>query len=185
LVSLDSPLLWIAATLHVEWATRHYASASSLAAIGGVVSGLARNPIVMAVVLGTLWRLGGPGMPEIPDKFLALLGQAAVPSGLFALGMSLAGYEFRGQAPTLAAICLMKMLLLPVLVYVLAAKLLSVPSLWVSVAVLFAAMPVGANAFLFAAMYERAVGSVSGAIAMSTAAAVVTISIVLYLQGAR
>jgi malonate transporter and related proteins len=157
---------------------------TSVAAIGGVVSGLARNPVVMAVVLGTLWRLGGPGLPEIPDKFLALLGQAAVPSGLFALGMSLAGYELRGQAPTLTAICLMKMLVLPVLVYVLAAQVLGIPSLWASVAVLFAAMPVGANAFLFAARYERAVGSVSGAIAVSTAAAVVTVSMVLYILGA-
>jgi predicted permease len=44
-------------------------------------------------------------------------------------------------------------------------------------------MPVGANAFIFAAKYETAVGSVSGAIAVSTAVAVATVSAVLYLVG--
>jgi malonate transporter len=180
LVSLDSLVLWLMGTLHIEWASRRERTVSLLRAIVGVTAGLLRNPIVMSVVIGTLWRMSGLIVPEIPDRFLALIGQAAVPAGLFALGMSLATYRIAGQLPTLAVIFVMKMLLLPTVVFILAEYVFGLPPLWVGVAVLFAAMPVGANAFLFAAKYDREVGSVSAAIAVSTVVAVATASAVLY-----
>jgi len=182
LVSLDSLVLWVIATLHIEWAGRRESTVPFLAAIGGVILDLLRNAVVMSVVVGTLWRIAGLGVPELADRFLALLGQAAVPSGLFALGMSLATYRIAGQLPTLATIFVMKLVLLPVVVYILAGPVFGLPPVWIAVAVLFAAMPVGANAFLFAAKYDRAVGSVSAAIAVSTVAAVGTASAVLYLM---
>lgn len=182
LVSLDSLVLWVMATLHIEWASRSDHKVPFIAALGGVILDLLRNAVVMSVVVGTLWRVAGLGVPELADRFLAMLGQAAVPSGLFALGMSLATYRITGQFPTLATIFSMKLLLLPVTVYTLAGPVFGLPPVWVAVAVLFAAMPVGANAFLFAAKYDRAVGSVSAAIAVSTVAAVGTASAVLYLM---
>jgi predicted permease len=60
----------------------------------------------------------------------------------------------------------------------------SVPPLWAQVAVLFAAMPTGANAFLFSQRNEEAVAAVSGAIAMGTALAAISASILLYLMDA-
>ncbi len=183
LVSLDSLVLWVIATLHIEWAGRQARTTPFLEALGGVVLDLLRNPVVMGVVVGTVWRVAGLGVPELADRFLALMGQAAVPSGLFALGMSLATYRIAGQMPTLATIFAMKMLLLPVVVYLLAGPVFNLTPVWVSVATLFAAMPVGANAFLFAVKYDRAVGSVSAAIAVSTVIAVGTASAVLYMMG--
>ncbi|MGH6814505.1 MAG: AEC family transporter [Hyphomicrobiaceae bacterium] len=183
LISLDTPILWILATFHVEWAERQ-GGAGALANAKAVAFDLIRNPIVSALVLGTAWRLSGLAMPEILDKPIALVAQGAVPSALFALGMTLAAFQIKGQFPTLAAICILKMLLLPVFVTILAVYVLALPPLWAAIAVLFAAMPVGANAYLFAARYDRAVRSVSAAIAISTALAIVTVSLVLYLVGA-
>lgn len=182
LISLDSLVLWVMATMHIEWANRRERTASLFSAIGGVALDLLRNPVVMGVVVGTIWRVAGLGVPELADRFLALLGQAAVPSGLFAMGMSLASYRIAGQFPTLATIFTMKLVLMPLAVYTLAGPVFGLPPLWVAVATLIAAMPVGANAFLFAAKYDRAVGSVSAAIAVSTVAAVGTASAVLYLM---
>lgn len=182
LITFDSLILWLMGTLHIEWAGRANRTSSLVRAVGGVVFDLLRNPIVMAVVIGTLWRIAGLGVPELVDRFLSLIGQAAVPSGLFALGMSLATYRIAGQLPTLSVILAMKMLALPVIVYLLAEHILALPPVWVAVGVLIAAMPVGANAFLFAAKYDRAVGSVSAAIAVSTALAVGWVSFVLYLM---
>lgn len=182
LVSLDSLVLWVMATVHIEWANRRERTGTLLAAIAGVVLDLLRNPVVMGVVVGTIWRVAGLGVPDLADRFLALLGQAAVPSGLFAMGMSLATYRIAGQLPTLATIFTMKLILMPVVVYTLAGPVFGLPPVWVSVATLAAAMPVGANAFLFAAKYDRAVGSVSAAIAVSTVAAVGWVSVVLYLM---
>lgn len=182
LVSLDSLVLWVMATLHIEWAGRRERTVPFVAAIGGVVVDLFRNPIVMGVVVGTVWRVAGLGVPDLADRFLALLGQAAVPCGLFAMGMSLATYRITGQFPTLATIFTMKLVLMPVVVYTLAGPIFGLPPIWVAVATLAAAMPVGANAFLFAAKYDRAVGSVSAAIAVSTVAAVGWSSAVLYVM---
>lgn len=182
LISIDTPLLWIVATTHIEW-TLHQGRPGALAQVRGVALDLIRNPIVAAVLAGTAWRLSGLAMPEIAEKMIALLAQAAVPCALFALGMTLAGFELKGQAPTLAAICILKMLFFPLCVYLLAAHVFELSPLWTAIAILFAAMPVGANAYLFAARYDRAVRSVSGAIALSTALSIVTVSLVLYAVG--
>lgn len=182
LVSLDALLLWLAATVHIEWVTRRERTAPLLPAIAGVVADILRNPIVMSVVIGTIWRVMGLRVPDLIDRFLALLGQAAVPAGLFAMGMSLATYRIAGQLPALVAIVAMKLVLMPVVIYTLAGPVFGLPPVWVAVATLVAAMPVGANAFLFAAKYDRAVGSVSAAIAVSTVVAVGWSSVVLYFM---
>ena len=49
---------------------------------------------------------------------------------------------------------------------------------------LFAAMPTGANAFLFAHRNEEAVPAVSGSIALGTGLAAISASILLYLMDA-
>jgi len=49
---------------------------------------------------------------------------------------------------------------------------------------LFAAMPTGANAFLFAQRNGEAVPAVSGAVALGTGLAAITASVLLYLADA-
>ena len=182
LISLDSPVLWIIGTLHIEAARRAGTSTGTqpMAAMKGIVFDLLRNPIVVPLIAGTLFRSAGLGIPNMLDRLLEILGGAAVPAALFSLGMSLAAYRIKGQAPTLSLIIVMKMVVLPVIVFVLAAWVFVLPPVWTAIALLFAGLPVGANAFLFASRYERAVNSVSAAIAVSTAIAVVTTAIALY-----
>lgn len=43
----------------------------------------------------------------------------------------------------------------------------------------FTSMPVGANTFVFAARYDRAIGSVSATVAVSTAIAVISVTAIL------
>ncbi len=180
LISIDTPLLWIIATLHIEAAQKPGAGLS-LTALRGVFSDLARNPIVLPLIVGTLWRLTGLGIPTVVDRLLEILAGGAVPAALFALGASLATYEIKGQTPTLALIVCLKMLMFPMVAGILAIYVFDLPPLWTAIVLLFAAMPVGANAYLFASRYERAVASVSAAIAVSTALAIVTLAGVLYV----
>jgi malonate transporter and related proteins len=60
----------------------------------------------------------------------------------------------------------------------------TLPPLWLNVAVLFAAMPTGANAFLFAQRNDEAVPAVTGAVALGTGFAAITVSILLWLMDA-
>ena len=72
------------------------------------------------------------------------------------------------------------MIALPVTIW-LFTRLMGLPPVWVHVATLIAAMPTGANAYLFAQRYTAATPVVSGAIAVGTALAALTASALLYL----
>ena len=184
LVSIDTPLLWIIATLHIEFVRRGKSGADGISpftAIRQVLSDLIRNPIVVPLILGTLWRFTSLGIPAMLDRLLEILAGAAVPTALFSLGLSLASYKIKGQLPTLSLIVIMKLVIYPVIAFAIATWIFDLPPMWTSILLLFGAMPVGANAFLFATQYERAVNSVSAAIAVSTAIAVVTIAMILYV----
>lgn len=180
LISLDTPLLWIVATLHLE-AFRSGRGVSLASAIGGIVLSLLKNPIVMALVIGSGFRLAGvTELPTLIDRSTELLAEAAVPAMLVALGMSIATYKMAGQTGTLSLICILKMIAFPAFAYLFAVHVFTLPPVWSAVVILFAAMPVGANAYLFAAKYNVAVGSVSTSIAITTAIAVPTISALLF-----
>lgn len=182
IVSLSSPLLWFVATLHIESVGRR-GGASWAIMLRDLAVSLLRNPIILGVLAGTAWRLTGLGIHEIPDKTITLLGQAAVPVALVALGTSLTAFEIRGQIATMTAICLLSLVLMPAVCWLLAVGVFGLPPVWAGVAVLFAACPTGANAFLFASRYGVATGSVSGAVALSTTLSVVTISLMLLVLG--
>lgn len=182
IVSVSSPLLWFAATLHIESVERR-GGTSWAGLLRDLMLGLLRNPIILGVLAGTAWRLTGFGIHEIPDKMITMLGQAAVPVALVSLGMSLTAFEVRGQVATMTAICLLSLVLMPAMAWLLAVAVFALPPVWTGVAVLFAACPTGANAFLFASRYRVATGSVSGAVALGTTLSVVTISLMLLVLG--
>ncbi|MEO1794468.1 MAG: AEC family transporter [Pseudomonadota bacterium] len=179
LISLDTPILWIIATLHIE-SVREGRGGSAFAAIGRIFLDLARNPIVLSLVLGTVARLSGLTLPPLVDKATGLLAQAAIPTMLVALGASIATYKIAGQTSTLVTINLIKIVIFPLITFGFAVYVFELPPLWTAIAVLFAAMPVGANAYLFAAKYDRAVGSVSTSIAISTFITIFTVTALLF-----
>lgn len=173
ILSIHTPFLWSIGTLHHQLATR--AGGPPVDVFVGILKDLARNPLIVAIVAGGLWRLSGLGLAPLVDRVLALLGQAAIPASLITLGMSLAAFAIKGQGATLASVIGLKLLLMPALAAALALAL-DLPPVAAGVAILFAAMPAGANAYLFAAKVERAVNSASGAVALGTILAALTAS---------
>ena len=183
ILSVHAPILWTAATLHREIA-RHSGSPHWATMGRELTNNLARNAIVIALLAGAVWRMTGLGLNPIPDKMLSMLADASVPTALFALGASLAGYSVRGALDGMAALIALKMLLFPLAVYILVHIAFPLPPLYAKLAVLFAAMPTGANAFLFAQRNDEAVPAVSGAIAAGTGLAAITATILLYAMDA-
>ena len=178
LVSVTTPLQWIIATLLQE-VTGRRAGGSLLKSLKDIVWDLLRNPIIMSLIAGAAGHAAGLTLDPLTQKVLTMLGQAAVPTALFALGMTVAGFRLSGQAPTLVAIIVLKMALFPLLVWLMVTYFVALPPIWAKSAILFAALPVGASAYLFAVRYNRAVGSVSAAIAISTLIAAFTLTILL------
>ena len=183
ILSVHAPLLWFAATLHREL-SRHSTTFSFVETAKALAKMLATNAIIIGLLAGGIWRLTGLGLHPVPDKMLSMLADASVPTALVALGVSLAAYSLRGSWGGMFALIGLKMLAMPLFVFLLARHAVTLPPLWIKVAVLFAAMPTGANAFLFAQKNDEAVPAVSGAVALGTGFAAVTAAVLLWLMDA-
>lgn len=142
---------------------------------------LVRNPIIMGILAGLAANVVGLSLPDPVDRVVELLGRAAVPCALFSLGASLATYPLAGDVAPALTLLPLKLILHPLLVWILAVPVLGLTGLWVPVAVTMAAMPSGVNAYLFAARYDAAPGVAARTILLGTLASVGTISFVLYL----
>lgn len=183
ILSIHAPILWFAATLHRELG-RNSGTFSLSRTARELFYSLATNGIVLALLAGAIWRYGGLGLHPIAQRMLDMLADASVPTALFALGVSLSAHSLRGAWGAMFGLIGLKMVLMPAAVFLFVRFAVELPPLWARVAVLFAAMPTGANAFLFAHRNEESVAAVSGAITLGTGLAAVSASILLYLMDA-
>ena len=179
LVSLHSPVLWALASIHLAVA-RSDQKASISSIVRELASELSRNAIILAIIAGTLWRLSGIGFAPLADEIMILLGRAGIPCALVALGLSLVGFRISGQAPTLSLILVMKIALMPVIAWVVAFHVFQLPPVAAGVITIFAAMPTGANAYLFASRNGVAPNSASGAVALGTLLSALTATGVIF-----
>jgi malonate transporter and related proteins len=182
-LSIHAPILWLAAVIHIE-SSGHGHLPSVLTIARQLASQLIRNPIVLALLLGSLWRVTGLGLHPVPDRFLELLGEAGIPTALVALGLSLAAYSLKGQWRGILTLMALKMLLLPLTVWLIARHVVGLEPFWIQIALVLAAMPTGANAYLFAERYATGTAAVSGAIALGTALSLVTLSVLFLFMDA-
>jgi predicted permease len=154
------------------------AGASPRRVLGTTLRSVLRNPIVMAVVLGNLWAIFGLPMPGFARRLLELLGGGTSPLLLFCLGASLRDFQIRRDWLDAAAISVLKLALLPLVVFGLG-RLLALPPLELAVAVIMAAMPTGANAFLMSRRYALGMERAGAAVLLGTMASVVTLTLLL------
>jgi malonate transporter and related proteins len=143
------------------------------------VRGVVRNPVVMAVAAALLWRALDLPVPGVVRRTLDLLGAATPAVALFCLGGSLAGFAAAVGAWREAALAsALKLLAMPLLVW-LAARALGLGPLETAVAVVGAALPTGANAFLLAHRYRIGAERTGAVVLVSTAVSVVTLAVLL------
>jgi hypothetical protein len=141
--------------------------------------GVGRNPIVMAVLIALLWRLLAlPPPVGMARRVLELLGGAGPPVALFCLGGSLAGFSARGLWRATAVAVVLKLLAMPALVWLIGLAL-RLPPRELAIAVVAAALPTGANAFLLAQRYRVDAARSGAAVLVGTILSVVTLSLLL------
>lgn len=169
--------LWTLVTVSVEWA-RH--GSFSLAGFGKTAKGVATNPIVASIVLGTLFGLTGLQMPAMVEVPLAMVSQAAAPLALVALGMGLAEFDVRLGWRQSVTICAIKLVVQPLVVWGLA-KLLGLPPMETQVVVLLGSIAVGANVYLMSRQFKVMEGPVAASLVLSTALASITTPLFLTL----
>lgn len=139
------------------------------------LAGIARNPVLIAVLAAMAWNLTGLEVPGVLRRTLELLGAAAPPVALFCLGGSLFGLSVAALWRETLFIAAVKLLALPALVWA-AALVLPLSPAEKAVAVTMAALPTGANAFILARRYATGADRSGSAVVFTTAVSVLTLA---------
>jgi predicted permease len=138
------------------------------------------HPLTLPLLAGLLFAQTGWVLPPMMEMPLDLLARAFSPVALILVGVTLGftrvGSHWRG-ALKLAAV---KNILHPMLVYGLCLGL-GVTGLPMAIMVVAAALPMGANVFLFSQRYGVAQELITASVAVSTVLSVLTLTLALML----
>lgn len=141
-------------------------------------TGLLKNPMILSISAGMIWSALRIPVPGPMVDFLTILGGAATPGALFAIGASLAGKSAeRVQIAGWLSFC--KLVLHPLAVSLMVLWVMPVDPFTAMVAIAAAALPVAGNVYMLAAHYNVAPQRASAAILLSTIASIVTVPIVI------
>jgi len=188
LLSVHALVLLTAGTVVLEVAVAREAAAGQqgpramLRTVLGAVRGALIHPVPLPIIAGLLYAQTGWVIPEVIDRPLQWLGQAFGPLALLLVGVTLAGTALGPHLRGALGLTLAKNLALPALVAGLGV-LLGLTGLPLVVMVVTAALPMGANVFLFSQRYAVAEDLVTASVIVSNVAALLTLPLVMWLSG--
>lgn len=148
----------------------------------GVLGKLATNPLIVAALVGIVLNVSGLHMPPVVGPVLEILGRAALPIGLLAVGAALDPRAVRANASVIAQNVAAKLALTPAI----AALILwafGVEGLTASVAILFMASPTATSSYILARQLGGDAVLMAGILTAQTGAAMITLPVVLTLAG--
>jgi predicted permease len=145
--------------------TRHGSLAQT---VRSTVRNSVLHPVTLPVLAGMAWNLTGLGLHPAVDQALAALGAAVVPVCLVLIGLNLAQYGIREHLHGAAALSVLKLLVLPGWVLLIAGAVFGLQGTALAVVVMMGALPVGSNALIFAQRYRVLQPEATAAIVVST-----------------
>ncbi len=139
------------------------------------------NPLVIATILGLILALTGLRLPSPADSVLSMLGSAAAPAALFAVGVSLTDRTIDKVPPELPVLIGIKLILHPLIVYLLLSWVGDFDPVWVHAAVLMAALPPATGVIRYAREYKTYGEWASVGVLLGTIISIATVTVVLIL----
>lgn len=156
---------------------RHISQTVLLAIKNGII-----HPVPLPIILGLLFAQTGLVIPDVVDRPLQLLGNAFGPVALLLVGATLTQVRVGPHLRAALGISLLKNLMLPALVAAVC-WLAGLRGLALTVMIVAASLPMGANVFLFAQRYQVAQELVTASMAVSTVLGLATITLVMSMVG--
>ncbi len=150
-------------------------------AIQKTTRSLVCNPLLVAPFSGILVSALGLPIHGSIQTFLKLLGGAASPCALVALGLFLAERRSRIDLHSSFQLVVLKLIAHPLVTWVLAYHVFSMPPVWANTAVLLSALPTGTGSFMLAEFYQRGADTSSAVILLSTIGSLITVTLYLFL----
>lgn len=173
IIALHSPMFYAFGITLMELVRSHGLGLSAGALTLKVLKAIFSQSLVLAISLGFIVNLLHLPLPGALDAATDMLGKAGLPTALFGLGGVLFRYRPEGDKGLIALIVAVSLLLHPTVTYGLGRLFqLDIPSL--RSATVTAAMPPGANAYLFAHLYGIGKRANASAVLIATALSIFT-----------
>lgn len=155
----------------------------SIGVLQSVGLGLLKNPMIVSISLGLIWSALAIPIPGPMNAFLDIIGSAATPGALFAIGASLATKSAeRIEVAGWLSFC--KLVLHPAAVALAALIIFPVEDSYAAgVMIAAAALPTAGNVYILAQHYGVAPARVSATILISTALSILTLSAIIAALG--
>lgn len=174
-------ILWTLVTVSIEWARN---GSPTLSGFAKTARSVLTNPLIVGILSGTLFSLTGLPLPDFVDRPVSMLGQVAAPLSLVVLGMGLAEYRISEGWQLSSAICVLKLLVQPLVIWLLA-WMMDLPPMETRVVVLLGSMAVGVNVYLMSRQFNTLTGPAATSLVMSTVLAAITTPLILTVMGVR
>ena len=144
-----------------------------------VIKSLCTNPLLVAPVAGLLWASSDLTLYDPIAQVIAFLAAASTPCALVSIGLFL--MQKSTAAPAQAwGISLAKLILQPLIAWVIAGPILELPALWVSAIVILSALPTGTGPFMLAQYYKADGSVISRVVLITTVSSLLTLSLFLW-----
>lgn len=144
------------------------------------VLSIVSNPLLLAGLIGLIVPLLQITLPSFLRRALESLGAAAVPIALMCIGGSLATTQMRGRRSWIVTAALLKVAVLPGIVFLLA-RLAGLEPAEQRVALVLASCPTAAAAFIMARQMGGDETLASGSIALSTLLSFISLAVALWI----
>jgi malonate transporter and related proteins len=155
-------------------------------AIGIAARQIVLNPLIMSAVLGALVAAFHVPLPTALDRTLLFLQNAAAPTALFVLGVTVALRPFDRVPWEVPGVIVIKLLIHPLIVFGLMLLFGPFAQPWAATAVLMAALPPALNVFVIARQNNTWIEPASVAVLIGTFASVITLtSVMWFIQSGR
>ena len=141
---------------------------------------IARNPLILACLVGIVLALTGWGLPFGTGRFLELIAQASLPLGLFCVGAALQPTTLHRDGLTLAATGALRLLLMPLLA-ALIARAFGLSGIEALVLVVFSAIPTAPSSYVLTQQMNGDGKLMAGIVTSQTIAAIATIALILWI----
>jgi predicted permease len=175
----DSIFLFSIVPLLVELTDRDHPSIPH--AFGVVLQQIVTNPLIMAACAGALVAALHIHMPAALDNMVLFLQNAAAPTALFVLGVTVALRSFDRVPWEVPGVVMVKLLLHPLAAFTLLLLFGPFAQPWAATAVLMASLPPALNVFVIARQHDAWVKPASVAVLLGTFASVVTLTSIMWV----
>jgi malonate transporter len=152
-------------------------------AVRRALRGVIMSPLIWPIALAIALVAMDLKIPLPVERLATLLAAAAGPCALFAIGLFVSQLSIRAGAVASWQSTVLKLVLHPLLMALLVLVILKIDPLWAKIAVVGAALPLGATAFVLAQRYQLLEAETSTGAVVSTAASLLTVSVVMALLG--